>query len=418
MLTAVTGPKAGKADSLGERRADFPLLRDAELGRALHYLDNAATTQKPDSVIAAISECYREFNAPIHRGLYPLAEEATRRYEQARATVAGFIGAPLAEQLVFTHSATEAINMVAYGWARPRLASGDRIWVTRMEHHANLLPWQRVCRERGAELRVIELGEDGSLDWQAAAGLFDSRTRLISLCHVSNVLGIENPVQAVCARASAEGIPVLVDAAQSVAHTRVDATALGCDFLAFSAHKMYGPTGIGALYAKPARLEEMEPLLVGGGMVDQVTMAAASWAKSPERFEAGSPNLAGAAGFAAAVEYLTGLGMDAIHAHVSRLTRQAVAALAEVPGLRLIPERSVERSAIVSFVIDGVHPHDLAQVAGEQGVALRAGHHCCQPLMRHLGVAATTRASVAVYNSAADIDALLRAIDTARRLFA
>jgi cysteine desulfurase/selenocysteine lyase len=418
MLTAVTGPKAGKADSLGERRADFPLLRDAELGRALHYLDNAATTQKPDSVIAAISECYREFNAPIHRGLYPLAEEATRRYEQARATVAGFIGAPLAEQLVFTHSATEAINMVAYGWARPRLASGDRIWVTRMEHHANLLPWQRVCRERGAELRVIELGEDGSLDWQAAAGLFDSRTRLISLCHVSNVLGIENPVQAVCARASAEGIPVLVDAAQSVAHTRVDATALGCDFLAFSAHKMYGPTGIGALYAKPARLEEMEPLLVGGGMVDQVTLAAASWAKSPQRFEAGSPNLAGAAGFAAAVEYLTGLGMDAIHAHVSRLTRQAVAALAEVPGLRLIPERSVERSAIVSFVIDGVHPHDLAQVAGEQGVALRAGHHCCQPLMRHLGVAATTRASVAVYNSAADIEALLRAIDTARRLFA
>jgi cysteine desulfurase/selenocysteine lyase len=418
MLTAVTGPKAGKADSLGERRADFPLLRDAELGRALHYLDNAATTQKPESVIAAISECYREFNAPIHRGLYPLAEEATRRYEQARATVAGFIGAPLAEQLVFTHSATEAINMVAYGWARPRLTPGERIWVTRMEHHANLLPWQRVCRERGAELRVIELGEDGSLDWQAAAGLFDSRTRLISLCHVSNVLGIENPVQAVCARASAEGIPVLVDAAQSVAHTRVDATALGCDFLAFSAHKMYGPTGIGALYAKPARLEEMEPLLVGGGMVDQVTMAAASWAKSPERFEAGSPNLAGAAGFAAAVEYLTGLGMDAIHVHVSRLTRQAVAALAEVPGLRLIPERSVERSAIVSFVIDGVHPHDLAQVAGEQGVALRAGHHCCQPLMRHLGVAATTRASVAVYNSAADIEALLRAIDTARRLFA
>jgi cysteine desulfurase/selenocysteine lyase len=418
MLTAVTGPKAGKADSLGERRADFPLLRDAELGRALHYLDNAATTQKPESVIAAISECYREFNAPIHRGLYPLAEEATRRYEQARAAVAGFIGAPLAEQLVFTHSATEAINMVAYGWARPRLTPGERIWVTRMEHHANLLPWQRVCRERGAELRVIELGEDGSLDWQAAAGLFDSRTRLISLCHVSNVLGIENPVQAVCARASAEGIPVLVDAAQSVAHTRVDATALGCDFLAFSAHKMYGPTGIGALYAKPARLEEMEPLLVGGGMVDQVTMAAASWAKSPERFEAGSPNLAGAAGFAAAVEYLTGLGMDAIHAHVSRLTRQAVAALAEVPGLRLIPERSVERSAIVSFVIDGVHPHDLAQVAGEQGVALRAGHHCCQPLMRHLGVAATTRASVAVYNSAADIDALLRAIDAARRLFA
>jgi cysteine desulfurase/selenocysteine lyase len=418
MSTAAQCSKPGKTDSLANRRADFPLLREAQLGRALHYLDNAATTQKPESVIAAISACYREFNAPIHRGLYPLAEEATRRYEQARATVARFIGTPSAEQLVFTHSATESINMVACGWARPRLAPGDCIWVTRMEHHANLLPWQRVCREREAELRVIELGDDGSLDWQGAEGLFDSRTRLIALCHVSNVLGIENPVQAICRQAAAAGIPVLVDAAQSVAHTPVDAAALGCDFLAFSAHKMYGPTGIGVLYAKPARLAEMEPLLVGGGMVDQVTLATASWAKVPERFEAGSPNLAGAAGFAAAVEYLTQVGVETIHAHVSRLTRQAVDALAEVPGLRLIPDRTVARSAIVSFVIDGVHPHDLAQVAGEQGVALRAGHHCCQPLMQHLGLAATTRASLALYNSEQDIEALLRALDQARRLFA
>jgi len=417
-LTAVNGSRLGKADSLAGCKSDFPLLCDSQLGGTLHYLDNAATTQKPESVIAAVSECYRQFNAPIHRGLYPLAEEATRRYEQARATVARFIGAPAAAQVVFTHSTTEAINMVAHGWVRPRLARGDRIWVTRMEHHANLLPWQRVCRERGAELRVIELREDGSLDWQGAEDLFDRRTRLIALCQVSNVLGIENPVQAICARAAAQGIPVLVDAAQSVAHAALNVAALDCDFLAFSAHKMYGPTGIGALYAKAERLEEMEPLLVGGGMVDQVTVEAASWAGCPERFEAGSPNLAGAAGFAAAVEYLTRLGMDAIHVHVSMLTGRALDALAQVPGLRLIPDRSVQRSAIVSFIVDGIHPHDLAQVAGEQGVALRAGHHCCQPLMQHLGLVATTRASVAVYNSGEDIEALLRAIDTARRLFA
>jgi len=319
---------------------------------------------------------------------------------------------------VFTRSTTEAINAVAQGWARSRLAPGDRIWVTRMEHHANLLPWQRICRERGAELRVIELGEDGTLDWQAAAELFDSRTRLIALCQVSNVLGIENPVQEICAQAAQRAIPVLVDAAQSVAHLPLDVAALDCDFLAFSAHKMYGPTGIGVLYAKTQRFQEMEPLLVGGGMVDQVTVETATWAGYPERFEAGSPNLAGAAGFAAAVEYLNQLGMQAIHAHVARLTRQAVDALAEIPGLRLIPQRTLERAAIVSFVVDGVHPHDLAQVAGEQGVALRAGHHCCQPLMQHLGVLATARASMAVYNDESDIEALLRAIDQARRLFA
>jgi cysteine desulfurase/selenocysteine lyase len=418
MLTVARGSNPGQADSLGDRRADFPLLRDAQAGRSLHYLDNAATTHKPASVIAAISGCYRQYNAPIHRGLYPLAEEATQRYEQARAAVARFIGAPLPDQVIFTHSTTEAINMVAWGWARPRLARGDRIWVTRMEHHANLLPWQRICQECGAELHVIELGEDGSLDWQAAEGLFDRRTRLIALCQVSNVLGVENPVRSICAGAAVAGIPVLVDAAQSVAHSAVNVAALDCDFLAFSAHKMYGPTGIGALYAKPERLGEMEPLLVGGGMVDQVTAETASWAGYPERFEAGSPNLAGAAGFAAAVDYLTQVGMDAIHEHVATLTRQALEALAQVRGLRLIPDRTVDRSAIVSFVVEGVHPHDLAQIAGEQGVALRAGHHCCQPLIQHLGVTAVTRASVALYNSGEDIEALLRAVDQARRLFA
>lgn len=417
MVLAATESEHNEGNCLKDLRADFPLLHDAELGRSLHYLDNAATTHKPQAVIAAISACYREFYATVHRGLYPLAEEATRRYENARDTVARFIAAPASSQLVFTRSTTEAINMVAYGWARPRLSPGERIWVTRMEHHANLLPWQRVCKERGAELRVIELREDGSLDWQDAEGLFDRRTRLIALCHVSNVLGFVNPVQAICAEAAAQGIPVLVDAAQSVAHLAVDATRLDCDFLAFSAHKMYGPCGIGALYARPQRLEEMEPLLVGGGMVDEVTLDGSSWAAYPARFEAGSPNLADAFGFAAAVDYMAQLGRVRIHGHVSALTRQALDALANVAGLRLLPQRSVERSGIISFTLDGIHPHDVAQIAGEQGVALRAGHHCCQPLMQHLGLAATVRASFAVYNSEADIDALLRAIDEARRVF-
>lgn len=417
-MPAMSGSEQHGADRLANCSADFPLLTEAQQGQSLHYLDNAATTQKPRAVIAAISECYQEYYATVHRGLYPLAEEATRRYEQARERVAGFVGATSPRQLIFTRSTTEAINMVAYGWARTHLSAGDHIWVTRMDHHANLLPWQRICRERGARLRVIELREDGTLDWQAVEGLFDRHTRLIALCHVSNVLGTVNPVQEICEQAALRGIPVLVDAAQSVAHMPVDVEALGCDFLAFSAHKMYGPSGIGALYARPERLAEMEPLLVGGGMVDRVTLDDSSWADYPSRFEAGSANLADAAGFAAAVEYLRQPGMDRIHAHVSALTRRAADALAAVPGLQLLPQAGVDRSAIVSFTLDGIHPHDLAQIAGERGVALRAGHHCCQPLLQSLGLAATVRTSFAIYNNEADIDALLSAIDAARRVFA
>ncbi len=406
-----------KRSSLADLKADFPLLAVSAAGRSLHYLDSAATAQKPEAVIAAISACYRESYAPVHRGLYPLAERATTHYEQAREKVAGFIGAPSPSQLVYTRSTTEAINLVAYGWARERLGPDDRVWVTRMEHHANLLPWQRVCAETGAQLGIVELREDGSLDWQGTEALFDRRTRLIALCHVSNVLGIVNPVQAICARAAAQGIPVLVDAAQSVAHLPVDVFALGCDFLAFSAHKLYGPSGIGALYAKAERLEEMEPLLLGGGMVDQVTLQGSSYAGYPERFEAGSPNLAGAVGFAAAVDYLSQITMGVVQDHVSALTRRALDALSEVSGVRLVPHQGVDRTGIVSFTVDGIHPHDLAQIAGEQGVALRAGHHCCQPLMQQLGLSATARASFAIYNNDADIAALLGAIEEARRVF-
>lgn len=413
---AVVLSTANSRDVLSLRH-DFPLLQASALGQKLHYLDNAATTHKPAVVIDAIANCYRNSYGPVHRGLYPLAEAATAAYENARQVVARFINCSV-EQLIFTRSATESINMVAAGWARPRLRPGDRIWITRMEHHANLLPWQRVCREMGAELKFIELQEDGALDIDGAEQLFDERTRLIAVCQVSNVLGIENPISDLCARAAAKGIPVLIDAAQSVAHQSLDVRQLGCDFLAFSAHKMYGPTGVGVLYGKPERLEEMEPLLVGGGMVDRVGATESLWAPCPERFEAGSPNLADAVGLAAAVDYLTKIGRPAIHKHIEQLTLLLLGMLSGIPAVRIYgPVNTVARAGIVSFNVDGIHPHDLAHVLGEQGVAVRAGHHCCQPLMQCLGVSATARASIALYNNDDDVHALTDAIAVAQRRF-
>jgi cysteine desulfurase/selenocysteine lyase len=396
-------------------KAQFPALSAGR--RPLHYLDNAATTQKPAAVIKAVTRSLASGQGAVHRGLYPLADAASGVYEGARAKVAGFIGAEDPDELVFTGSATQSINMVAEGWLRPRLGPGDRVWVTRMEHHANFLPWQRVCLETGAELRIIELHADGRLDLEGARDLFDDRTRMIALCQISNVLGVENPVEEICRLAGSVGIPVLVDAAQSVPHRTVDVKELGCDFLAFSAHKLYGPGGIGALYGRRVRLQEMEPLLVGGGMVDRAGDRVSSWAPPPGRFEAGSPNLAGAVGFGAAVDWITAVGMAPIQAHLLSLTRQAMAGLGRIPGLRLLTPAHAGPISIVTFDLEGVHPHDVAQIAGERGVALRAGHHCCQPLMRHLGLAATVRASFAVYNDAMDVAALVAAVDTARRLF-
>jgi cysteine desulfurase/selenocysteine lyase len=399
-------------------RADFPLLNSPGWDRDLHYLDSAATSQKPECVIDAISDCYRRHYGPIHRGLYPLADDASARYEQARSKLAAFVGAPAAGRLIFTRSATESINMVAWGWLQDRLRPGDEVWVSRMEHHANFLPWQRICRKAGARLRIIELKPDATLDLVSASELYGPRTRLIALSHVSNVLGVVNPVKEVAARAAAEKIPVLIDGAQSVGHMPVDVAELGCDFLAFSAHKMCGPSGIGALYAKPERLEEMEPLLLGGGMVDYVGEVDSAWAPYPSKFEAGSPNLAGAVGFSTAVEYLDRLGLEVIDQHVRELTRQALDALTKVPGIRIYgPTETDHRSGIVAFNINGIHPHDLGQIAGEQGVAIRAGHHCCQPLMAKLGTPATARASFALYNGPDDIEALLAALAAARRTF-
>lgn len=398
-------------------RADFPLLAERPGEQTLHYLDNAASTQKPAAVIEAVSDCYRCSYAPVHRGLYLLAEEATAAYEQARRRIARFVGAVAPEQLVFTRSATESINLVADGWLLSRLRPGDVVWVSRMEHHANFLPWQRACQRAGARLRIIELTPAGALDLEAADGLFGPRTRLIAVCQVSNVLGTINPIADIVRQAHAARIPVLVDAAQSVAHIPVNVGALGCDFLAFSAHKMYGPTGIGALYAKAEHLDEMVPLLLGGGMVDRVDDRGSSWAPWPARFEAGSPHLAGALGFAAAAAYLQRIGMQSVAAHIDELTSQALRVLASIPALRLYgPSRKAARAGIVAFNIEGIHPHDLAQLCAERGVAIRAGNHCCQPLMAHLGVVGTARASFALYNTPADIDALQDALLAARRI--
>lgn len=401
----------------GRLRASFPLLQRA--GPGLHYLDNAATTHKPDAVIEAVTACYGEHYGPVHRGLYRLAEEASEQYERARAAVAELIGAPRPEQLVFTRSATESINLIAQGWAYARLEPGDEVWVTAMEHHSNYLPWQAVCRRRGARLRVIECDSSGALDLDGARGLFGEQTRLIAMGHVSNVLGAANPVHAVAARASRAGIPVLVDGAQAVGHAAVDVTDLACDFYAFSAHKMYGPTGIGALYVAPGRLAELEPLLLGGGMVDEVGDTDSVWLPPPARFEAGSPNLAGAAGFAAAADFTCRRMLGAAERHAVGLAGAAATALAGMPGVTCYgPSGRERRSGIVSFSVDRVHPHDVAQVAAAHGVAVRAGHHCCQPLMQRLGVPATVRASFAGYNTRADVQALLESVRDAIDTFA
>lgn len=395
----------------------FPLLR--EQGNRLHYLDNAATTHKPDAVIDALVRCYREAYGPVHRGLYPLAEEASLAYEKARQRLADFIGAEAATSVVFTQSATAAINLVARGWAEPRLKPGDQIWVSRLEHHANYLPWQAVCNSTGAELRVIELHADGSLNLDAAEGLFSERTALIALSLVSNVLGTVQPVAEISRLANRNGIPVLVDGCQALAYGDVKVAALGCDFLVFSAHKMFGPTGIGALYGTGEALAEIEPQLLGGGMVDWVGERHSHWAELPARLEAGSPNLAGALGFAAAADFLQQFEPQPLRSRVSALVEQAVDRLQAMPGVHCYtPELSRRGSGILSFNVDGVHPHDVGQIAGEMGVAIRAGHHCCQPLMQALGVAATARVSVAPYNSEADIVALIAAVHEAQRLFA
>ncbi|MFC0040955.1 cysteine desulfurase [Actinomadura rayongensis] len=412
----------------GELKKDFPLLqRTVRGGRPLVYLDSGATSQKPAAVLDAEREFYERHNAAVHRGAHLLGEEATDAFEGARATIATFIGAVPGE-IVFTRNATEALNLVAYSMSnaatsgpeaeRFRLGPGDEVVVTEMEHHANLVPWQQLCQRTGATLRWFGLTDDGRLDLDDLDGLVNERTKLVALTHQSNVLGTITPVEAIAARAHAVGALVVVDAAQSVPHMPVDVTALGADLLAFSGHKMLGPTGIGVLWGRRELLEAMPPFITGGSMIEVVRMEESTFLPPPQRFEAGSPNVAQAVGLGAACDYLSELGMDRVHAHEEILLGYALERLSEIPGVRIVGPGTVEsRGGAVSFVVDDIHPHDVGQVLDELGVEVRVGHHCAAPICRRYGIPATTRASLYVYNTLADVDALADGVRHAQKFF-
>ena len=415
---------------LARIRADFPILtRTVRDGAPLVYLDSGATSQKPRQVLDAERDWYERLNAAPHRGAHALSEEGTEAYEAARTTIARFVGAQPSE-VVFTKNATEAINLVAYAFSngsagggggtgeRFRIGPGDEVVVTGMEHHANLVPWQELCARTGATLRWFEVTEEGRLDLSAVGDLLTERTRVLAFAHQSNVLGTVNPVRRLADAAHAVGALVVLDACQSVPHMAVDVTELGIDLLAFSGHKMLGPMGIGVLWGRAELLEEMPVFLTGGSMIETVTMERSTYAPAPQKFEAGVPNAAQAIGLAAACDYLSALGMDRVAAHEHSLTELLLAGLAARPWVRVVgPTDGTDRGGAVSFVVDGVHAHDVGQVLDAHGVAVRVGHHCAWPLHRSFGVAATTRASFAVYNLPAEVDALLAALDTVPAVF-
>jgi cysteine desulfurase/selenocysteine lyase len=398
-------------------KADFPIFDRKVHGKRLVYLDSAATSQKPESVIHALCDYYRNYNANVHRGLYMISEEATAAYEAARSRVARFIGADPRE-IVFTRNATEAINLVAYAYARRQLREGDEILLTEMEHHSNLIPWILLAGETGARLRHIPVHDDGTLAVERLDNLLTDRTRILSVVHKSNVLGTVNPVRELAGAAHAMGALVLVDGAQSVPHIPVDVKDLGCDFLAFSAHKMLGPTGVGVLYGRGELMDEMEPFMGGGEMIREVYLDRATWNEVPWKFEAGTPAIASVIAFSAALDYLDEVGMDRIHEHEVALTAYALDRLRGLHYLKVFgPDDPALRSGVISFVDSDIHPHDLSTILDTEGIAIRAGHHCAQPLMRRFGVIATARASLYLYNDRDDVDALVEGIKYARRYF-
>jgi cysteine desulfurase/selenocysteine lyase len=399
-------------------RDDFPILSRKVYGKSLVYLDNAATSQKPRQVISALTEYYEGYNANVHRGVHALSMEATDRYEEAREKVARFIGARQSEEVIWTRNTTEAINLVTGSWARSNLQPGDEVVVTEMEHHSNMVPWQMVTQERGATLRYLRLGDDGKLDLDDIDTIINDRTKMVSIVHASNSLGTINPVKKITARARAVGAAVMIDGAQSVPHMPVDVQDLDCDFLAFSGHKMLGPTGIGVLYVKREILETMDPFLTGGEMVLSVTLDGADWNDLPMRFEAGTPNIADAIALGAAVDYLDNTGMDNIRRHEVLLTGYALSRLREIEELVIFgAEAAEDRGGVVSFHTSDVHPHDLGTYLDQQGIAVRTGHHCTMPVMRKLGVPATTRASFYLYNSEEEVDHLVDSLKSALRYF-
>jgi cysteine desulfurase/selenocysteine lyase len=399
-----------------EIRRDFPILERRIGDRRLVYLDNAATSQKPRQVLNALSEYYEEHNANIHRGVHRLAEEATAAYEGARGKVARFLGAPDTRGLLFTRGTTESINLVAHAWGRKALREGDEILLTEAEHHSNLVPWQLAAQATGAKLRFIPIREDGTLDVEEAGRLIGPRTKLVGCIHASNVLATINPVEKLAQLAHDVGALMLVDGAQSAPHLPVDVEALGCDFFACSGHKMLGPTGVGALWGRPEILEEMDPFLGGGEMIREVHLDHSTYNDLPYKFEAGTMNIAQAVGLGAAVDYLVDLGMEHVREHERRLGEYAYRRLSEFDGITIYGPKE-DRTGLVSFSLPDVHPHDLSQLLDEEGVAIRSGHHCAQPLMRRLGVTATARASFYLYNTQEEVDALVRSLASAREFF-
>ena len=405
-----------QARSLQTIREDFPIFQQPH-GRPLVYLDSAATAQRPRQVLEAMDEYYRAYNANVHRGVYGISEQATGRYEAARAAVARFIGARSPREVVFVRKATEAINLVAYSWGRANVGAGDLLVTTVLEHHSNLVPWQLLAAERDARLEVVGVDEQGRLRRDELAALLAQRPRLVAVTHVSNALGTVNPVAEIVTLAHRAGALALVDGAQSVPHRPVDVQGLGCDFLAFSGHKMLGPTGIGVLYGRRELLERMPPFMAGGDMIRTVDAHGATWNDLPWKFEAGTPAVAEAIGLGRAVAYLENVGMAAVERHERELTAYALDRLGRVEGLRVFGPPLAERGGVVSFALEGMHPHDIASLLDRAGVAVRAGHHCCQPLMNVLGVPATTRASFYLYNTPADVDRLVDALEQAKRVF-
>lgn len=415
--TAARGATRDTSFDVSRVRKDFPILRRTVYGHPLVYLDNAATSQKPRCVLDAVTHYYEAENANVHRGVHYLSARATEAYEAARAKVGRFVNASDDREIVFVRGTTEAINLVAHAYGRPRVEAGDAVLISAMEHHSNIVPWQMLCEERGARLQVIPMNDRGELVLDEYQHLLTERTKLVAVNHVSNALGTINPVKEMAAMARAHGIPVLVDGAQAAPHLPVDVQDLGCDFYTISGHKMFGPTGIGALYGRAEVLEAMEPYQGGGEMIRSVTFEKTTYAPIPAKFEAGTPNIAGAVGLGAAIDYLESLGWDGIARHEADLARYTAKRLGAIDGLRPIGTAS-HKASVFSFTIEGVHAHDVGTIVDQKGIAIRTGHHCAQPVMDFYGVAATARASLALYNTVEEIDRLAEALSGVRGMFA